>query len=175
MQTTYKNNGYFFAILDGKMFEMRDEDKYRAELLNKTGAINHSVKAQLNRVATSVIFYGNQFKDAKGKLFDENLEFEFSFDEGALGEPNDLKIEAHYELNDYYHLPEYTRFKISSIDWSSDRREFLMNAEFDCKMRKWGFPAESQPVVRIKGKMVGVAVTVPPWIKLKDPNQVVGK
>ncbi len=73
----YKNNGYFFAILNGNMFEMRDDDKYRAELINKTGTMSNS-SSGLSRVANSLIFYGNEFKDEKGKLFDENIDFEYT-------------------------------------------------------------------------------------------------
>lgn len=51
----YKNNGYFFAILNGTMFEMRDDDKYRAELINKTGTMSNS-NSGLSRVANSLIF-----------------------------------------------------------------------------------------------------------------------
>ena len=169
----YKNNGYFFAILNGNMFEMRDDDKYRAELINKTGTMSNS-SSGLSRVANSLIFYGNEFKDEKGKLFDENIDFEYTFDEGSLGEPKDLKIEIHYDMHDYYQIPELTKFVVKNITWSEDRREFIMSADFDCRMRRWGFPAESQPVVRLKGRMVNINVTAPAWIKIKDPRQVAG-
>ncbi|MFN8300613.1 MAG: hypothetical protein U0T75_16040 [Chitinophagales bacterium] len=168
----YKNNGYFFAILNGNMFEMRDDDKYRAELVNKTGSMKDD---KLSRAATSLIFYGNDFKDENGKLFTENVEMEYTFDNGALGEPHDLKIEAHYDKQDFYHIPEATRFKIIKIDWSDDHTNFLLSADFDCKMRRWGFPAESQPTIRIKGRMVNINVTVPSWVKIKDPTQVAGR
>ena len=170
----YKNNGYFFSILNGNMFEMRDSDKYRAELVNKTGNLNSTNSHSLNRSANSIVFYGNEFKDEKGKMFNETIEFEYTFDEGALGEPKDLKIEIHYDLHDYYQIPELSKFVIKNMTWSDDRREFIMSADFDCRMRRWGFPAESQPIVRLKGRMVNINVTVPPWIKLKDPNQVAG-
>ncbi len=174
LQNHYKNNGYFFAILDGNMFEMRDDDKYRAELVNKTGSLNQKASAQLSRVANSLIFYGNNYKDENGKPFDENIEFEYSFANGELGEPEDLKIEVKYDQHSYYQIPELTRFRISKIDWSEDRRNLLMNADFDCKMRRWGFPAESQPTIRVKGRMVGINVSVPAWVKIKEPNQLAG-
>ncbi len=172
-QEHYKNSGYFFAILDGQMFEMRDDDKYRAELVNKTASLN-SKTSELNRVATSLIFYGNQFKDENGKPFTESIDFEFSFSEGSTGEPGDLKIELNYDKHTYYQIPEKTRFHISKIEWSDDRRNYLLSADFDCKMRRWGFPAESQPTVRVKGRMVNINVSVPPWVKIKDPTQVAG-
>ncbi|MBK7148649.1 MAG: hypothetical protein IPH78_07425 [Bacteroidetes bacterium] len=170
----YKNNGYFFAILNGTMFEMRDDDKYRAELVNKTGSMNNSKAAQLSRVATSLIFYGNNFTDENGKIFTENIEFEYSFADGALGEPKDMKFEINYDKHVYYHLPDQSKFRITGFQWSDDHTFFLMNADFDCKMRRWGFPAESQPIVRVKGRMVNINVTVPAWVKLKDATQVAG-
>lgn len=170
----YKNTGYFFAILNGTMFEMRDDDKYRAELVNKTGTLTGTTSANLSRVATSLIFYGNDFDLGNGKYFNENIEFEYSFNDGVLGEPKDLKIEIHYDKHDYFHEPNQTRFRVTKIDWSADRRTFLLTADFDCKMRRWGFPKESQPVVRLKGRMVNVEVTVPAWVKIKEPQQVAG-
>lgn len=167
----YKNNGYFFAILNGTMFEMRDDDKYRAELVNKTGSMKDD---KTTRVATSLIFYGNDFTDDKGKPFTENVDVEFSFDDGATGDVKDLKIEVHYDKQDYYHMPEATKFRVTKVEWSDDRRNYLLSADFDCKVRRWGFPAESQPVVRLKGRMVNINVTVPAWIKVDDPKQVAG-
>ncbi|MFN8288120.1 MAG: hypothetical protein U0V74_15295 [Chitinophagales bacterium] len=167
----YKNNGYFFAILDGNMFEMRDDDKYRAELVNKTGAMSED---KISRVATSLIFYGNEFKDENNKPFTESIEAEFSFDEGSLGDVKDLKLEAHYDKQDYFHMPQATKFKVTKVEWSEDRRNYLLSADFDCKMRRWGFPAESQPIVRIKGRMVNINVSVPAWVKIKEPTQVAG-
>lgn len=171
----YKNNGYFFAIMDGNMFEMRDNDKYRAELVNKTGSINNSKAANLSRVATSLIFYGNDFKDDAGKIFTENIEFEYSFSDGALGQPDDMKFEINYDKHAYFHIPEQSKFRVTQMALSDDRTYFLMSADFDCKMRRWGFPAESQPVVRVKGRMVNINVSVPAWVKIKDPTQVAGK
>ncbi len=165
----YKNNGYFFAIMDGNMFEMRDDDKYRAELVNKTGSMKDD---KLSRVATSLVFYGNEFKDDAGKPFTENIDVEFSFEDGALGDVKDLKLEAHYDKHDYFHIPQATKFKVTKVEWSDDRRFYLLSADFDCKMRRWGFPAESQPTVRIKGRMVNINVSVPAWVKVKEPGQV---
>ena len=135
-QEHYKNSGYFFAILDGKMFEMRDDDKYRAELINKSASLNNKT-AELNRVATSLIFYGNQFMDDKGKPMDENIDIEYSFANASTGEASDLKIELNYDKHAYYHIPEKTRFHVSKIEWSNDLRNYLVSADFDCKMRRW--------------------------------------
>lgn len=77
-------------------------------------------------------------------------------------------------MHDYYQIPELTKFVVKNITWSDDRREFIMSADFDCRMRRWGFPAESQLVVRLKGRMVNINVTAPAWIKIKDPRQVAG-
>jgi len=169
-ETHYKNNGYFFAIIDGKMFELRDEDKYRAELVNRTGALNQT-KGTLSRVDNTLTFFGPDFIDSTGKTYTESIEFSYNFEDGAIGEPKDLKIEVSYDKNNYYQLDKQTKFRVSKIDWNEDRRSFLLSADFDCKMRQWGFPAESQPVVRVKGRMVNIHVTVPPWIQIKNPKQ----
>lgn len=172
-ETHFKNSGYFFAILDGKMFEMRDNDKYRAELINRTATLENKSGGP-TQVIAALNFYGNTFPNADGKAFDEMITMEYRFDEGALGAPKDFKIELHYDFKDYYQLPGSTKFNVSNIEWSPDRTSFLMSAEYDCKLRKWGFPAESQPVVRLKGRMVNIHVTVPPWVHIKNPRQTAG-
>jgi hypothetical protein len=169
-ETHYKNNGYFFAILDGKMFELRDEDKYRAELINRTGMINQNSSSS-SRVDNSLTFFGPDFTDSLGKVFTESIEFSYNFDDGSIGEPKDLKIEVKFDRNSYYQMDKLAKFRVTKIDWNEDRRSFFLSADFDCKMRQWGFPAESQPIIRVKGRMVNIHVTVPPWIQVKNPKQ----
>lgn len=165
-QEKYSNSGYFMAILGTGMFELRDNDKYRAEMRTKGGTMNNN-SSELNRSATSIMFYGNSFTDADGKSFDENLNVEYTLNNGGTGEVNDLKIDLNYDKYNYYQIPEKSSFQITKLEWSADHKNCLVSADFNCKMRRWGFPADEQPIVRLKGRMVNINVMVPPWIASK--------
>lgn len=162
----YSNSGYFMAIVGGGMFELRDADKYRAEMRTKTASMNNRT-SEINRSATSITFYGNSFKDAEGNSFDETLSFEYALNNGNTGVVNDLKVDLNYDKYNYYQIPEKTKFTVTKLDWSADHKTCLVTADFDCKMRRWGFPVDDQLVVRLKGRMVNINVTVPPWIASK--------
>ena len=162
----FSNSGYFMAIVGTGIFELRDDRKFMGEMRTKSSTMNNK-SSELNRSATSITFYGNSFTDASGKTFDETINFEYALNNGSTGAVNDLKVELNYDQQNYYHIPERTKFNVTKLDWSADHKTCLVTAEFDCRMRRWGFPVEEQPVIRLKGRMVGINVTVPPWIASK--------
>ena len=166
----FKNDGTLVAMEDGKNFDLRDKDRYHAELVYKTTAINKGNNI-VKHVATSILFFGNTIKDDKGNDFKEKLEFEYAFNEGALGEVSDMKLDLNYDRKDYYLIPDLSKISVTSVQWSTDRRSFVMSADFDCVMRKWGYPSDSQPTIKLKGKMENIQVSVPGWINIKNPNQ----
>lgn len=162
----YSNSGYFMAIVGSNLFELRDNNKYRADMRTKSASLNNQT-TEFSRSTTALIFYGNNFTDSLGNSFDETVSIEYSLDNDELGEVNDLKIELNYDQHNYYHLPDKTIFKVTQVDWSADHKNCLVTADFDCRLRRWGFPANEQPIIRLKGKMVAINVTVPPWISAK--------
>ena len=127
---------------------------------------------KLTRVANTISFYGIDLRGADGTIFNEGLSFEYTFSDGALGEPGNQRIILDYNNEKYYNVERETKLRITKIEWSSDRRYFVMNADFECKMRRWGMPAQAQPTLKLKGKMEGINVTVPSWIVIKNPAQV---
>lgn len=170
----FKNDGVFIAVVDGQMFSTRDENKYTAELANKSSDVflgTSSTVPKTTRVANTLSFFGNQFFDESGNAAEERINFEYAFNEGALGEVTDQKIVLHFNNDKYYNIASETKFKVTKLMWSGDRRYCVVNAEFDCKMRRWGLPSEAQPVVRMKGKMENINVTIPSWVVLKNPAQ----
>jgi hypothetical protein len=174
----YKTEGYLQAVIDGKVFETREDNRYTATLKNKSTdnfSFNNQKGAPLSRVANTISFFGGDFQDADGNIFNESIGFEYTFNDGTLGDAANQRILLNYNNQKYYNVEGSTRFKITKIQWSSDRRNFTMDAEFDCKMRRWGVPFQSQPTVRMKGKMEGINVTVPSWIVTKNPNQTAEK
>ncbi|MDB5281529.1 MAG: hypothetical protein JWO06_604 [Bacteroidota bacterium] len=170
----YKNEGYLMAVIDGRVFETREENKYTAELKNKSGDLFASANATpLTKVTTSVNFFGTDFKDDDNNVFTESLGFEYTFAENnSMGEPTGQRISLDYNNAKYYNVPGETALKVTKMEWSSDHRYFIMSADFECKMRKWGVPASTQPIVKVKGRVENINVTVPAWIVLKSPTQV---
>src|SRR5690349_9718690 len=113
-QTTpnyYQNDGYLLAVLDGKNFDLRDNDKYHAELLYKSVSMSTGGNAQKKQVDAHFTFFGTTLQDDKGHPFNQQLDFEYAFNEGALGDANDLKIELNYDRKSFYQLPEGTTLK----------------------------------------------------------------
>lgn len=170
-----KKDGYFTAMVDGKYFTVRNENRYNSELVNQSTDQTMRTPTgtqKLTRLVNHISFYGNQFFDESGNLAEERINFEYNFDENAVGKIQDGKIMLHFNNDKYYNLPNETKFVVTKRQWSPDRRFFLLTAEFDCQMRRWGLPASSQEIVRLKGKMENISVTVPSWAITSTTDRV---
>ena len=169
----FKNDGYLMAVIDGRTFEARDENKYTAELMNKSADASTLVPTggKITRVATTVNFYGSDFKDDDNNTFTESLGFEYAFSEGSLGEVADQKMVLNYNNQRFISIPAETKIKVNKISWSADKRYFILSADFDSKMKSWGSPAQAQQTLRVKGRMEDIMITVPAWIVIKNQVQ----
>lgn len=168
-----KSDGYIMAVIDGKVFEARDENWYSAQLKNKSTEnqlfASTDNAARISRVASVLNFYGADFQDADGNLFKESIGVEYTFNNGALGEGADKRITLNYNDQKFSSIPGESILKVTRIEWSDDHRSYAMDADFDCKLRNWGAKSSSQQVVHLKGKMQNITVTVPSWIVLTSP------
>jgi hypothetical protein len=166
----FKSDGYLVAVIDGKSFEARDENKYTADLMNKSADNNALVSTggKITRVATAINFYGSDFKDDDNNTFTESLGFEYTFADGSTGEVADQKVILNYNNQRFTSIPAETKIKINKIQWSSDKRSFTMSADFDTKMKSWGSPAQAHQTLHVKGKMEDIVISVPTWIMLKN-------
>ena len=163
---SYKKDGFFTAMVDGQYFTVREQNKYNTELVMRSAELatqSTSGTQKITRLINQISFYGNQFFDESGNTAEERINFEYAFNENIQGRVEGAKVMLHYNNDKYYNLPEETNFTIVKKQWSPDRRYFLLTADFDCKMRRWGIPAASQEVVRLKGRMENITVTVPTW------------
>ena len=104
-------------------------------------------------------FFGNQFFDASGNLGEESINFSYSFNDGAKGAAANPVILMHYNNDKYFNLPENTTFKITKLIWGPDRRYCVMSGEFDCKMRRWGVPADEATSSTFKRHMENINIT----------------
>ncbi len=163
---TYKEKGVMNATVNSHTFELRQKDFYRALLVKKSNPLAFSPEAK-NRTVASITFFGNDTSSADHSPFSENISIEYTFNPALKGEAADASFELHYDLADYYILPDENHFSVSRMSWGADKSYFLLDGEFECKLRKQGFPAELQPVVTLKGNLRDVNVSVPPWIASK--------
>jgi hypothetical protein len=113
-------------------------------------------------------FYGNDFRDDDDNTFTESLGFEYTFNEGSVGDVADQRIILNYNNQKFTSIPSETKIKVSKIQWSADRRYFIMSADFDTKMKSWGAPGQAHQTISVKGKMADIMVSVPSWIILKN-------
>jgi len=168
----FKNDGYFMAAIDGKVFEARDENKYTASLMNKSLDKNTLVQPssgmKLTRVATAINFYGADIKDDDNNTFTESVGLEYTFNEGSTGDVADQKVILSYNNQRFTSIPGETQIRVSKLQWSKDRRFFTISGDFDAKMLTWGAPGQAKQTLRVKGKMEDIVVSVPAWIMLKN-------
>ncbi len=169
----FKNDGYLMAVIDGRTFDLRDDNKYTAELMNKSTDRSTLIPtgSKITRVATAINFYGSDFKDDDNNTFTESLGFEYTFNEGATGDEFDQKVILNYNNQRFVSIPAETKITVHKIQWSADKRYFVMSADFDAKMKGWGAPAQAGQTVRVKGRMEDITVSVPSWIILKNGVQ----
>ena len=165
----FKNDGYITAVIDGKSFEVREENKYTAELMNKSTDNSTLVPTgKITRVATMINFYGSDFKDDDDNTFTESMGFEYTFNEGSLGDAADQKLILNYNNQKFTSIASETKIKVNKIKWSADKRYFTISADFDAKMKSWGSPAQAQQTLRVKGRMEDIVISVPSWIVIKN-------
>lgn len=173
--STFKKDGFFTAMVDGQYFTVREQNKYNTELVMRSAELAHQKSTgtqKITQLINQVSFYGNQFFDENGNTAEERINFEYAFHENIQGRVEGAKVMLHFNNDKYYNLPNETNFTIVKKQWSPDRRFFLLTADFDCKMRRWGIPASSQEVVRLKGRMENITVTVPAWSVATPPDRV---
>ncbi|MBL0308300.1 MAG: hypothetical protein IPP77_00935 [Bacteroidetes bacterium] len=162
----YKKDGHFTAMVDGKYFTVRDENRYSSELVNQSTeqtARTGTGTQKITKLVNHISFFGNQFFDESGNTAEERINFEYAFNENTMGPVEEGTVMLHFNNDKYSNIASETHFVITKRQWSPDRRYCVMTAEFDCKMRRWGVPASSQEVVQLKGKMEDITVTVPSW------------
>jgi hypothetical protein len=163
----FKAEGSINATINGELFKLRENSFYRATLVNKPVPFATSADASRSKVAANLMFYGVDSTNSDGRFFSDNIGIDFTFSNNYVTEitdATDVGFDLHYNFADYYMLPENNSFKITRIDWSSDKTSFRMSADFDCVMHRRGYSDDVQPTVQLKGTISDIKVDVPPWI-----------
>jgi hypothetical protein len=155
----------FSATLDGKVYQLKQDQLYRGVVINKTGSMDGRTPT---RTLISTTFNGPSYDAAEGRLFNENIQFEILYEADKTGEPGFYSIGMQYESGNYYNIKEQSKLTITKFEWENDKKHFNLSADFNCKLRSWGAPADGKKDVTLKGKMTNIRITVPSWVTAKN-------
>jgi len=160
-EDSLKENGSFFATVDGKMFKVQTNQIFRGTLTKKSGAMNGKSE---EKTIISTSFNGPTYDKADKTSFTENISIEMAYEEDKTGPPASFSVALQYNSNDYVMLKEQSKLKITRFAWEADHKHFRINADFDCQMRSWGYPNDGKKDLALKGHMTNVLITVPSWL-----------
>jgi hypothetical protein len=160
---TYK--GSFTATLDGKPFQVQEDQLFRGLLTNKAASMDGKVPA---RTVISTVFNGPSYNLSEEKIFTENIQFEIAYETDKLGQPSYYALAMQHASSKYYLLKEQSKLTITQFSWESDKKHFRISADYDCKLRSWDHPKDGKKDIALKGKMSDIRITVPSWLTAKN-------
>ncbi len=158
-----EKNASFSATVDGVAFKLSNEQLYRGLLVNRAASMDGKIPA---RTVISATFTGPS-DGAEGRLIADNIQFEIGYHPGKTGAPDMFVVSVQYKNGNYYMVKEQSELNITSFTWEDDRKHFVLSADFDCKMRSFGYPADNAKDVALKGRMDNIRITVPSWLAAK--------
>ena len=160
-----KDKGSFYATVDGKMFKVREDQLFRGILVKKSASMDGRTPA---RTVISTTFNGATYDKPDKSPFSESVAVEMSYEDSRTGEPENYSLALQYTATDYSMIKEQSKVKITQFVWEADHKHFHLSADFDCKMRSWGYPTDNKKDVNLKGHMTNIRITVPSWIAPKN-------
>ncbi len=164
-QEDRKDKATFHATVDGKTFQLKEDQLFRGIVANKAGSMDGRVPA---KTVVSATFNGPSYDASEGRLFNENIQLEMNYEADKIGEPSGYAVAMQYESANYYSVKEQSKLTVTMFEWESDKKHFLISADFNCKLRSWGAPADGKKDMQLKGSMTNIRVTVPSWITAKN-------
>ena len=159
-----EKKGSFFATVDGSSFQLKPDDLLKGTFANKSGSIDGRTPAH---TIINVTFNGPSYNRQDGRPFNETVQFELNYEDQKLGEPSPYSVALQYQSTDYSLIKEISKVKVTQFTWEADHKHFRLSAEFDCKMRSWGYPMDGKKDVNLKGRMTDIRITAPSWITAK--------
>lgn len=162
---SFHSTGAISATINGQQFQVREGDFYRAILVNKAASFTNSSTGK--QIVTSLYFYGKDSIDAEQNSFTEHINIDYTFNPSQMGDMSNVHIDVNYQLGEYYMLPEKNEFRVTKMEWNTDRTGFVLSGRFECILKKRGYSSDWQHEVRMKGEISDVNVSVPPWIASK--------
>lgn len=159
-----KEKGSFSALVDGKTFKLREDQLFRGILVSKSASMDGRTPA---RTVISTTFNGATYDKPDKTPFNESVAFEMSYEDSKTGVPAIFSVALQYNSTDYSMIKEQSKVNITQFTWEDDHKHFHLSADFDCKMRSWGYPSDNKKDVNLKGHMTNIRITVPSWIGKK--------
>ncbi|MES2620305.1 MAG: hypothetical protein V4615_05580 [Bacteroidota bacterium] len=157
--------GSFFATLDGKPFLIQEDQLFRGLLMNKSATVGGKPQS---RTVISTTINGQSYDITPDKLFTESLQFEINYENEKTGVPSYYAAALQFQSAKYYLLKEQSKLTITQFNWENDKKYFRISADFDCKMRSWGYPNDGIKDVNLKGSFSNLRITVPSWLATKN-------
>jgi hypothetical protein len=158
-----EENASFNATVNGSYFELSNEQLYRGLLVSRAASMDGKIPS---RTVISTSFFGPA-NGADGRLIADNIQFEIGYNPDKTRAPDNYVVTMQYKNANYYMVKESSKLNVSSFEWESDRKHFVMSADFECKMRSFGHPSDGRRDVALRGKMANIRVTVPSWLAAK--------
>ncbi len=155
----------FATIINNKPFELQQDQLLRGIVMNKTGSIDGRVPA---RTVISATFNGPSYDISEGRLFNENIQMELNYEPEHIGSLKYYSMAVRYMSGSYYLLGDESKLKITRFDWESDRKHFLLSADYNCKLRSWGAPTDGKRDIYLSGSFTNLRITVPSWVTIKN-------
>ncbi len=160
-----QDKGFFAATVDGKPFKVRDDQIFKGILVNKAGSMDGRTAAH---TVVNVTFNGPSYDKPDHRPFNETVQFEINYQEQKTGPTSLFTVALQYQSTDYSMIKETSKLNVTRFTWEPDHKHFRISADFDCKMRSWGYPSDGKKDTNLKGKMTNVRITVPSWITAKN-------
>ena len=155
----------FTATIDGKAFKLREDQLLRGLLAGKPASMDGKTEA---RTVISASFEGPTYDLADGHAYTETVQFEIAFEPEKLGPSPQSAVALKYKSSNYYMVKDDSKLNISKFEWETDKKHFRLSADYDCKLRSWGYPADGKPDVDVKGRLSNIRITVPSWLVVKN-------
>ena len=159
------NRSSFTASIDGKPFQIQDDQMFRGLLMNKSASMDGKIPA---RTVISAIFNGQTYNLTEDKLFTENIQLEMAYTDGMTGQPAYFAFAMQYQSGKYFMVKDKSKLNITDFKWEDDKKHFLISGDYDCKMRSWESPADGKRDINLKGTMTNIRITVPSWLAAKN-------
>jgi hypothetical protein len=149
----FKHTGYFTASIDGRPFDTHHYEKYTAEMTGQPES-----RGDQN---ADITFYGARHLDRSGNVFEESLKFNYLAQAGKPGEISTQKIVFDFDNQKFMSIPGQTKFTITKAEYNSDRTSVIVSATFEAKMTLWVEPGHAAPIIKVKGRMEDINISVP--------------
>lgn len=139
--------GSIDAKIDGCKFELKDGGKYAGRV---------SAESQ-----TAIItFYGADIKDKDGSTHKQKINVEYALNDAGQAIVKGVVFE--FREQKFNSLPNSASLNVSKLEWSKDKKSYVLNANFECLVQKPQTSEMFEGVIGIKGSMEDVKVNVWP-------------